>query len=49
VVAQGSAKVQESFDIVAGDLSSEAIDAMTDAGMGALKVVLQLKLAQAAL
>jgi hypothetical protein len=49
VFAQGSAKVQESFDFVAGGLSAEAIDTLTDARMGALKAVSQLKPAQVAL
>ena len=49
VLAQGSTKVQESFDFVAGGLSSETIDTLTDARVGALKAVLQLTPAQAAL
>jgi hypothetical protein len=49
VLAQGSTKVQESFDFVAGGLSAEAIDTLTDARVGALEAVLQLTPAQAAL
>jgi hypothetical protein len=48
-VRHGSAKSQESFDFVAGGLSAEAIDTLTDARMGALKAVLQLEPAQVAL
>jgi hypothetical protein len=46
VFAQDSAKVQESFDFVAGGLRAEAIDTLTDARMGLLKAVLQLTPAQ---
>jgi len=49
VFAQGSAKTQESFDFVAGGLSAEAINTLTDARMGALNSVLQLAPAQVAL
>ena len=48
VFAQGSTKVQESFDFVAGGLSAEAIGTLTDARIGALKAVLQLTPAQEA-
>jgi hypothetical protein len=49
VLAQGSTKVQESFVFVGGGLSSDAIDTLTDARVGALKAVLQLTPAQSAL
>jgi hypothetical protein len=49
VLAEGSSKVEESFDFVAGGLSAEAIDTLTDARMGAPKAVLQLRPAQVAL
>jgi LTXXQ motif family protein len=42
VFAQGSSKVQESFDFVAGGLSADAVGTLTDARIGALKAVLQL-------
>jgi hypothetical protein len=49
VFAQGSSKVQESFDFVGGGPSAEAIGTLTDARIGALKAVLQLTPAQEAL
>jgi hypothetical protein len=49
VFAQGSSKVQESFDFVGGGLSAEAIGTLTDARIGAIKAVLQLTPAQEAL
>jgi hypothetical protein len=49
VLAEGSSKVQESFDFVGGGLSAEAVGTLTDARIGALKAVMQLTPAQEAL
>jgi hypothetical protein len=48
VFAQGSTKDQVSFHFVARNLSSEAIDTLTEARMGALKAVFQPTPAQVA-